>query len=299
VPSNSTISGSTITNNLADGVYVEGSGNITPYIWWKACKATIGDCLFANNGGDGLRVEGAEWSVKGCVSFDNGGDGFLLGATLGRARQVILNTSAMNGGDGFRLDGSATPGDSLQSVQRNLAVMNAGAGFRVPSSPTGSFAFNDAWSNVLGPFDGVASPADSNLTLDPLFCDMVAEFTGFGLQPGSPCGAFGVYGHIGARTGTCGSVTSVPAPTASASFTIRPNVARGSVEFVSLTSGPDGRVEIFDVTGRRHWGAVFGPTTGSLRWTGQSETGHAPPGRYWVRFSREGESQSQRLIWLR
>jgi hypothetical protein len=236
--------------------------------------------------------------VRNCVAFANGDAGFACNSLITlESSRLSANTSALNQGDGFRLTGPAYPGDSLQLVQHNLAALNTGAGFRVPPQSFGSFAFNDAWSNYQGQYVGAWGSADSNLTVDPRFCDLGAG--NLGLQQGSPAGAGGAFGLIGALPEQCPNTTAVEPTAPRLSFAVHPTVARGSVEFVPPSIGPDGRIEIFDVTGRRHWGAAFGPTTGALRWTGQSEHGHAQPGLYWVRFSRAGETQSQRLVWLR
>lgn len=258
----------------------------------------IQSCTFSRNGGQGLMMRSVNGTVEHCVSFANGGDGFAVDSPAADwPARLISNTSALNRGDGYRLTGPTYAGDSLKLVQHNLAALNAGAGFRVPHQSFGSFAFNDAWSNYQGQYVGAWGSADSNLTVDPRFCDLGAGE--LGLQQGSPVGAGGIYGLIGALPEQCPNTTAVEPTAPQLSFAVRPTVARGSVEFVPPSAGPDGRIEIFDVTGRRHWGAAFGPTTGSMRWTGQSDNGHAQPGLYWVRFTRAGETQSQRLVWLR
>ena len=255
-------------------------------------------CTFARNGGPGLQVSCGAWSVEHCVSFANGGDGFSLDTPApGYPTRLVFNTSVLNQGDGVGLSGPVHPGDSLHVVQHNLTAMNAGTGFRVPHLSFGSFAFNDAWGNYQSQFAGAWGSADSNLTVDPRFCDLSAG--DLGLQQGSPCGAGGLYGLIGALPEQCPNTTAVEPTAPRLSFAVRPTVARGSAEFVPPSVGPDGHIELFDLSGRRLWGAAFGPTTGTLRWQGQSEAGHAQPGLYWVRFTRAGESQSQRLIWLR
>jgi hypothetical protein len=283
---------SVFTNNRGVGLVLRDTSAISHGVH------RVDSCAFVGNGEAGAELDCADWVAERCVSFSNAGDGFAVNTPVpGWPARLVSNTSAFNQGDGFRLTGPAYSGDSLQLVQHNLAALNAGAGFRVPPQSFGSFAFNDAWSNYLGQYVGAWGSADSNLTVDPRFCDLGAG--NLGLQQGSPAGAGGVYGLIGALPEQCPNTTAVEPTTQRLSFAVRPSVARGSVEFVPPTIGTDGRVEIFDVTGRRHWGAAFGPTTGALRWTGQSEHGRAQPGLYWVRFSRAGETHSQRLVWLR
>ena len=283
---------SVFTNNLLGGLVLEDISAFTPGPYF------VDSCTFAQNGGPGLQANCSAWSIEHCMSFANGGDGFAFATPApGYPTRLVANTSVFNQGDGVGLTGPVHPGDSLHVVQHNLSAMNAGVGFRVPHQSFGSFAFNDAWTNYLGQYAGAWGSADSNLTADPRFCDLGAG--DLGLQQGSPCGAAGLYGLIGALPEQCPNTTAVEPTTPRLSFAVRPTVARGSVEFVPPTSGTEGRIELFDLSGRRLWGAAFGPTTRTLRWQGQSDAGHAQPGLYWVRFTRAGEVQSQRLVWLR
>jgi hypothetical protein len=293
------VTNSTFTNNAGDGLRLEGVGQSEPQPWQWPARSHFSGSSFSHNGGAGLRVTGGLWDIGRCVSFDNRGDGFAINSTLASGTSLVGNTSVLNRGDGFRVTGPASPGDSLQFIRNNLAAMNVGAGLRVPHYAFGSLAHNDAWNNYAGQYVGPASPADSNLTIDPRFCDLSAGLTGLGLQQGAPCGADGVYGLIGARPEECANVTAVTPPVPRAlAFAVRPTVARGSVEFVPPSSGPEGRVEVFDLSGRRIWGAEFGPRTGAVRWRGESDAGHARAGLYWVRFTRAGESDARRLVWL-
>jgi hypothetical protein len=288
--------GSWITHNGGDGVFIENTSLPDPT---RLSTNVVIECLLAQNGGAGVRVTCGRWQVSGCRAFANGGDGIVCTTTLsGLASAAYSNTSALNRGDGFRVFGPAAPGDSLSLVQHNLAVLNAGAGFRVPSQSCGSFAFNDAWNNYAGQFVGAWVSADSLLSVDPRFCDLGEG--NLSLQQGSPCGAGGIYGLIGGRSEECPNVTTVapPAP-GELAFAVRPTIARGSAEFVPPSVGQDGRVEVFDLSGRRLWSAPLGPTTGTVRWRGESDAGHAKPGLFWVRFTRAGDTQSQRLVWLK
>lgn len=290
-PGYAVVRNSHFTNNHAGGVILED----TPARMrgW----GSIDFCSFVRNGGPGLRVSCGAWSVAHSIALANGGDGFSLDTPApGYPTLLAFNTSVLNQGDGVRLTGPVHPGDSLHVVQHNLSALNAGTGFRVPHQSFGSFAFNDAWGNYQSQYAGAWGSADSNLTVDPRFCDLGAG--DLGLQQGSPCGAGGIYGLIGALPEQCPNTTAVETTAPRISFAVRPSVARGSVEFVPPTAGPEGRIELFDLSGRRLWGAAFGPRTGTLRWRGESDTGHAPPGLYWVRFTRAGEGQARRLIWL-
>ena len=299
-PFRAIVSASTISNSAGDGLHVDASGDLsslmTPSPSYPAHVIT--NCTFSRNGGAGLRLVGPRWDVRHCTAIDNGGEGFACSTTVAVASsQLVSNTSVLNRSEGFLVQGPEAPLDTLQFVRNNLAAMNARVGFRVPHQASGSFAFNDAWGNYLAQYVGAWGSLDSNLTVDPRFCDLGAG--DLGLQQGSPCGAGGVYGLIGALPESCPNTTAVepPAP-GSLAFAVRPSIARGSVEFVPPASGAEGRVELFDVAGRVVWRAPLGPASGVVRWRGEGETGHVRAGLYWARFTRGSERATQRLVWL-
>lgn len=300
-PSIVTVRRSSFTNNGGDGLVIAEADTIPPDGEYPFARPQVVDsCRFDGNGGAGLRMTAPLWRIAHNVSLANGGDGIALTIPdSGLPGALASNTSALNFGAGFRVESDAQHEDSLVVIQRNLSVLNAGAGFRVPNEWPGSFAFNDAWGNYLGQYAGAWGSADSNLTVDPRFCDLSGGIPGLGLQQGSPAGPRGPCGLIGARPEECPNVTAVGTAAPRLSFEVRPTVARGKVEFLPPTEGPDGRIELFDLSGRRLWDAAFGPATGPLRWLGESRLGATQPGLYWVRFTRAGDTQTRRLVWLR
>lgn len=289
------VSRSKFANNRGDGLAIQDTfPSPASDPTWPAGWPTIVQSVFANNDGAGVRMSTPRWKIEGCVAVGNG-QGFVWDVGT-RWSRLVSNTSVLNRGEGF--DGAT--GGSLDSVfhaRNNLAVMNTGAGFRLPPGPAGSFAFNDAWGNYLAQYVGAWGSLDSNLTVDPRFCALGAG--DLGLQQGSPCGAGGVYGLIGALPESCPNTTAVepPAPGALA-FAVRPSVARGSAEFVPPSAGAEGRVELFDLAGRVVWRAPLGPATGVVRWRGEGENGRVRAGLYWARFTRGSERATQRLVWL-
>jgi hypothetical protein len=309
-----TVSRSKFRHNRGDGLVIidqdtlpeDPSNEYWWSYWWPTYAAnwvpqSVDSCLFEDNGGAGLRILAPNWRVTHSLALGNGGDGFVLGCPdEGLPNSVTSNTSVLNQGTGIRVSGGSSPDDSVTNIRQNLAAMNSGAGFSVPHRAVGSLAFNDAYQNYMGQYVGPASPADSNLTVDPRFCDLSAGLAGLGLQQGSPCGPSGVYGLIGARGEECANVTAVPrsAPSGTLAFSIRPSVARGSVEFVPPAGGGEGRAEVYDLAGRVVWRAPLGGATGSVRWNGEGERGRVRAGLYWVRFTRGAESATQRLVWL-
>lgn len=300
-PSIVTVRRSSFTNNRGDGLVIAEADTIPPDGDYPFARPQVVDsCQFAGNGGAGLRMTAPLWRIEHSIFRANGADGIaLIIPDSGLPGLLASNTSVLNSGAGIRVESNAQHDDSLVVIRRNLCVLNAGAGLRVPQAWPGSFAFNDAWGNYLGQYVGAWGSADSNLTVDPRFCDLSGGIPGLGLQGGSPAGPRGIYGLIGARPEECPNVTAVRTTEPRLSFEVRPTVARGSVEFLPPTWGPDGRIELFDTSGRRLWDAAFGPATGPLRWFGEGRVGATRPGLYWVRFSRAGDAQTRRLVWLR
>lgn len=289
------------SNNVGDGLFIQDTlyhaGDGPPP--GSLFRTVIKGCTFIDNGGAGLRIEAPSWDVDSCLAHGNGERGFALRATIpGFTTTATRNTSVLNRGDGFRFSSRGTPADSLFFIERNLAVMNTGAGIRVPfDGGLRHFAFNDAWSNYLAQYVAPGTPADSNLTVDPRFCALGAgDLT---LEQGSPCGAGGVYGLIGALPEACpNTLAAGPGAPAGIAFAVRPSVARGEVEFVPPATGGEGVVEVFDLAGRVLWRAPLGPAAGAVRWRGEGREGRLRAGLYWARFTRGEERVARRLVWL-
>lgn len=294
---------STFRNNRGDGLVLRDTAATAhesvvndlpgPDFW-------IRGCTFSGNGGRGLEVSTADWSVEGCTALANGSDGFAWSTSApGMPSELSSNTSVFNRGDGYRATRPTRLGDSLQFIQNNLAAMNAGAGFRMPSVPFGSLARNDSWGNYLAPYLGAWGSLDSNLAVNPRFCDLPAGVTGLGLEQGSPCGPSGVYGLIGARPEECPNTLAVGSGAPSAlAFAVRPSIARGLAEFVPPATGGEGVVELHDLAGRVVWRAPLGPATSVVRWHGEGESGRVRAGLYWARFTCGAERATRRLVWL-
>jgi len=167
---------------------------------------SIVDSRFADNEGNGLELadssgaEGYEPAVAGCLFERNALSGLVSSAALTYAG----NTSVLNGGAGLAIHPPDFSTDPL-AVESNLVAGNDGAGLGITCPYTGSVSHNDAWMNRGGDYLGVPSPADSNLTLDPQFCDPLRE--DFHVASSSPCAPSGPYGQIGALGVGCDVMT--------------------------------------------------------------------------------------------
>lgn len=248
------------------------------------------------SGGPGIQVQSTRALIRGNVVTGAAGDGISLQPVDPTATFVVdSNSIVSNAGDGIRFVGPWT--NASRVFQRNLVARNGGAGLRVGSPFVGSVAFNDAWQNYLGDYAQVDSPLDSNLVADPLFCSLATgDLT---LQFGSPCGAGGPYGSIGALPETCPTIVGAPAAVSTLAFAIHPNPARGEVLFTPPASGGSGALDIVDVAGRRVWSQPFRAGGAPIRWRGETAAGTAGAGLYWVRVTQPEGARSHRLVWLK
>ncbi len=270
-----------------------GAGGIDVVDTSSVVPALVQRCLLRDAGG--IAVFARRASILCNVVSEASGDGILMLPVSGAVgATLVANTVVGNAGDGIRIVGPWT--NAPRVIQRNLAARNDGAGIRVGTPLIGSVAYNDAWQNYLGDYAQVGSPLDSNLVVDPRFCDLAAG--DLQLQVGSPCGAGGVYGLIGALPEACASTVGAPAAGPLA-FSLHPNPAHGAVVFTPPATGADGTIEVLDVAGRRVWSAPFRAGAPPIVWRGESSRGALDAGLYWARIVRPGETATRRLVWLR
>jgi hypothetical protein len=268
-----------------------------PTINYHSRHTFIRNVQVDHNGGPGIVVAASNVAMTGNVVWANGGNGIDLTTQWtdsAPSDSITGNTAYGNTGVGIRaaVIGALTGVD--QVIQYNLAVSNTGPGLVMANAYRGSVAFNDAWSNSGGAYNGVASPADSNLTSDPQLCN--ASAGDFGLHASSPAGPSGAYGLIGAKPEGCNVLASVAPPVASLAFSAYPNPARGSIVFAAPASSA-GRVDVVDVLGRRVWSSTLRAGE-SVRWDGRGESGPTRPGVYLARFSGAGTVRTLRLVWI-
>lgn len=278
----------TARGNQGDGVVVRDTINAGTRrgVWLLSSIAS-------GNGGAGFRVGSARCTMAGNVSLSNASDGITFTTTrTGWLDSLTSNTCASNGGDGIRLSRPGVIGPAPQVVQHDLVAFNTGAGIRTTVSHDGSVAFNDSWLNADNAYVGLASPLDSNLTTNPRFCGL--SLGDVRLEFGSPCGAAGQYGLIGAKPEACAGA-GVPPGITGITFSAGPNPARGAVTFAIPAGEGEAQVEVFDVQGRLVWSrnAKLGE---SLRWAPGDGVGGAAPGLYLARFARGNERRFVRVV---
>jgi hypothetical protein len=238
-----------VQNVTGDAFRIVDAANVPEHFQLSRLRGNRAD----HAGGAGFRVTSSDMALAGNLAWANGGDGIAFTThhqLSAQADSVISNTCVANGGDGIRMQYADGLTGVDQVVQRNVVAANSGAGLEAMSPFRGDAAFNDAFANSGGDYVGVASPADSNLALDPVFC--AASLGDFGLQASSPCAPSGPYGSIGARPVGCLANAGVTPDPAALRFTVYPNPARGGLALAAPASTP-GRVEIIDLAGRRLW----------------------------------------------
>ncbi len=258
---------------------------------------TIRENVIRDCGADGMVVSSAGVTVLRNVVSGCSGAGVRI-EMLGSAQPIRVESNSLvaNRGDGLVLQSPNLVTTPRRITWRNLAAFNRGVGIRLNGPLPGSTGYNDAWQNDAGDYAGVASPLDSNLVVDPQLCDLHGGV--YTLKFGSPCGAAGVYGLIGALPEACSQQAGAPAPSPLA-FSLHPNPARGSVAFTPPATGADGTIEVLDVAGRRVWSAAFRAGAPPIVWHGESARGALDAGLYWARVVRPGESATRRLVWLK
>jgi hypothetical protein len=191
-----------------DSVIVRGSGGTGAKLKQVAGApaSTISHCRFEDNGGAGLSYRdtiGVGLTASENLFSRNAGAGFECSTALSRFSGAVViqnNTSALNGGDGLRV----ILGDNSGAlIENNIVAGNRGDGIAV-EGPAGGPRHNDAWMNGGAPYSGPVD-ADSNLTLDPQFCNPLAG--DFRLTGSSPCASSGPFGQIGALGVGCDAST--------------------------------------------------------------------------------------------
>lgn len=282
------------------GLKVEGGGDtlgvvrtVDAKLFTTEVEAT--DNQFRGSAGPGLWISASRVVASGNTFAQVGGHALEIPARPDTT-EVFLhhNTIIGSGGDGFRVPAA---GDVfvLASIHHNLFVQNAGDGLHIGAPYDGSIASNDSWLNYGAAYFGGGS-LDSNLTVDPIFCDVVAG--DLRVSSVSLCRPAGPYGQIGAHGEGCTRLADA-GPQVEGRASVWPNPARDVVSF-SL-HGHVGRwgAEVFDVGGRRVWRSSP-DTEGAIRWNGLTDSGaKVGAGLYWVRFRSAGQADRvARLVWL-
>jgi hypothetical protein len=170
---------------------------------------TLEDIQVSGAGGLAVDLKGVvNATVRGSLFTNNRQGGVRVRARQNSGIVISENTFALNGGPGLTIspDESGEPSPIPATVEGNIFAGNDDVGVLTTWPSPVTLRRNDAWMNERGLFAGLAD-ADSNLTLDPQFCDPLAG--DFRVAASSPCGPSGPYGQIGALGVGC-SVMTVP-----------------------------------------------------------------------------------------
>jgi hypothetical protein len=240
-------------------------------------------------GGDGIRCQGlAEGNVVGrCV-----GTGIVAASASG-------NTSYLNRGSGYEVAGN-------QPVSNNIAFRNVAYGLVWTGEASPSLQCNDWFANVAGANSGT-SPGQSDVSIDPLFCDVdrdtVTLMSDSPLLDAAGCGLIGALGEgcIDVPTATLDpGAGDRPPASESLRLALMPPTPNPAVRDVSiaftLPRELDVNASVLDVSGRRVASLVrdrLGPGRHEVHWT------PGRPGAYFVRMEADGQRLTQRLHVLR
>ncbi|MFI5370864.1 MAG: right-handed parallel beta-helix repeat-containing protein [Candidatus Eisenbacteria bacterium] len=212
-----------------------------------------------------------------------GGDGVHIDATPAGA-SLAQNTVYLNAGDGYDLS-SAT----VSTLTRNIAYGSSQYGLRA-SGGVPVLSCNDWFGNTSGATLGV-SPGGSDLSANPLFCNLPADIVA--LSAGSPL-ASGPCAVVGSKTVGCASATDV---TSSISVPARlgahPVPTQGNVEFRLPHRAEAGTLQVFDATGALRWRANVSESGDSWVWDLRDLSGRVVPnGVYYARLTAGTQSWS-------
>jgi hypothetical protein len=189
------------------------------------------------------------------------------------------------------------------------AIVTADTDPRVKRLGGIAFGPGGAWGGALyaGAVEGriLAIASDGSVTT---FVDQIR-------QPSSGAGIdleFDAQGRLCfAEPGTCtlwrlsSPTTGVPAPQAAGlRLAAAPSVAHGSTKLgYSLPVGTSGRIECYDLSGRRVRMWSLAPTAGGIgqqAWDGRDDTGRpVPGGLYFARLVAGREQRVARVLWVR
>jgi hypothetical protein len=278
--------------------------------------ALVESTTIVRSSGTPIELHGG-WKVSNTTLLDAAGDGVYLGGKGGLLENSVVrgvtgaglrihldeegawawaeqNTIVGNGGHGIMLTRGALGADAPVAIRRNLLVLNGGDGLN-SSLPCPSVVLNNAWLNYGSAFP-VTCEGDSNLTVDPVFCDLAAG--DLAVSSVSPCRPDGAHGQIGALGVACTRLADAT-DTAHDHAWISPNPATDRVSLRTAWALGESEIEVLDLQGRKVWSAqaIAGAP---VRWNGQDSSGQkVRTGLYWVRFSQGTAVQTRGLVWIR
>jgi len=149
-------------------------------------------------GGDGMVIDAGYAVIDSNVVGRCEGAGIRLTTAnvYGHATRLTANTSYGNAGAGIVL--TANNPNVVTSLDHNISYGNGSFGLEASGAGSLDVSCNDWFANAAGPVSGI-SVASTNLTLDPLFCDVTQDdvhLSGSSPLLGSGgCGAIGALGQ--------------------------------------------------------------------------------------------------------
>ncbi len=291
----SVITGNTVDSVGGAGIRTQGPGaEVTGNVVTRAVGrgldissgflTTMLDNQVVGAGADGAVVSGQIVQVRGNVVGRSGGRGL---AVTGEEVTVRANTLYLNADAGLDLSGTSSAG--VDSVDHNIAYQND-VGLRWDGLGTAVLGCNDWYANTTANTEGI-SPGATDLSLNPLFCDMMADDVSLSavsalLDPPG-CGLVGALGE-----GCPYPVAVPPEPGAVLSgLGVLPQPGRGEVRLSWQGTNDVTEVAIYDVTGARRWSATAAPGASEVVWRGVDDDGRPLPAG--VYFAKVGSGERQ------
>ena len=160
--SNVEIRNGTVRNFTGDGVHsVAGMS-----------KNRIINMRIANNGADGINLQGQKHLIQNCTVSDNGINGISIHS--GQSGKIRDNVVCGNGSNGIDCTGYGYPGEGVSnySLINNVVANNGHCGFNISYlSARGVYLFdgNTAYNNGSGSLNGIPPEARFGVNAGPGF----------------------------------------------------------------------------------------------------------------------------------
>ncbi len=267
---------------VADNTALYGGGLLC-----QVATAALDGCIFAGNAADssggGIYASLSDVTVTGCTFFQNTAS--LKGGGLYGDLETV-----------FTLDRTILAGSAVEAVWCDSTSFASAGCCDVFGSAGGD------WTGALAGQEDVSG----NFSADPRFCNATSRDLGLradspclpGLHPnGDPCGLIGALGEA------CGAVGVPATPGGRPGTVLRlwPNPFRGALRVAyDLPRPEEGRLEIFDVAGRRVRSFEVRGAGGVLVWDGRDDRGASQStGIYYLRLRTAARTETHRVLLLR
>lgn len=296
------VTGNVVEDVGAEGIYATGDLNsATNNIVLRSGGTGLSlSLVFSVRGNQVLNAQGdgiwitATSDVSGNVVGRSGGHGIVVSREL-VGYKVRHNTSYLNAGAGFALTSVAAYPDS---ISHNIGYGNAN-GLVWTGADTPTLGCNDWYLNSGSAVVG-ASVGASDVSLDPVFCNLAQDIVSLGSS--SPLVNLPGCGLVGALPQACtvAAVNTSGPSRLMPSLRVDPQPANSRMRFAWDPFGEPVTLEIYDVAGARQLSRALTAGTSEFVWSGTDEAGSpVPAGIYFARLGHDQARSQTRVVIVR